>query len=205
MNKIVVSKDIQKALKIVLEQAGNLPKAVFEREEFLVDDARAVIDEAYIASHTTKKLILVATKYNEFAQNALLKVLEEPPVNIEIILIAPRKSLFLPTIRSRLTVEYINSSKPQYEKIINFDTLDLKTVYNFVKNFQYKPQEESKAVVESALDFYIKNFKKLPKKRVLDLIERSYALININTPSHIAILPLLLVLLEEKNGSKTSR
>lgn len=49
-------------------------------------------------------LIEDADTMNRNAQNAILKILEEPPENVLIILIAHRPSMLIPTIRSRARV-----------------------------------------------------------------------------------------------------
>ncbi len=46
-------------------------------------------------------LVHPAEEMNEIAQNALLKGLEEPPTGAIFLLVSPRPSLLLPTIRSR--------------------------------------------------------------------------------------------------------
>lgn len=206
MNRIVVSSDIKQALEIVVGEIGSNPRVVFEADEFLIDNSRALIDEAYIASEKEKYLIAVANRYRDEAQNALLKVFEEPPRNIKIVLIAPRKSIFLPTIRSRATIKYIKSVKPKIEAVFDFNNLTLDAIYNYIKNYHYQSKEDSRFLVEQALEYYSKTIKKFPNKQILDAIQRTYWLIGTNSPSHLVILPLLLLLLEEKNrGSKTSR
>lgn len=57
------------------------------------------------------------------AQNAMLKVLEEPPENTLIILTAERKELLLPTIQSRLSlVELETEAKPVGESNTHYHT-----------------------------------------------------------------------------------
>ena len=70
-----------------------------------VDDIRAVSDEAYLASNEADcKVFLLknADLYNVQAQNALLKILEEPPEGVKFVLTASGTSSILPTVRSRL-------------------------------------------------------------------------------------------------------
>lgn len=205
MSKIIISSDIKQALDQVVNDLADSPKLVLEKDDFLIDDAGEVIKEAYKASDQTKYIITCAESYNRFAQNSLLKILEEPPRNIDIILIAPRKSIFLPTIRSRLMIEYKKSQKEPKVSLIDFDKLDIKEIYNFVKTHSYTSKENAKTIVETATDWYAKNLSKTPSARVLEALQRSYYLLNINTPAVAAVLPLLLIILEEKNGSKTTR
>lgn len=68
-----------------------------------VDDARRLIGAASISSSSgTKAVIASATRLFHEAQNALLKVLEEPPAGVTIILAVPSEGMLIPTLRSRL-------------------------------------------------------------------------------------------------------
>ncbi len=77
----------------------------FVCEDFKIEDAKEVIAEAYKSEENTKTLILGAKSFTIPAQNALLKILEEPPKNIVFVLLAPNKSTFLPTVRSRMSLQ----------------------------------------------------------------------------------------------------
>ena len=76
-----------------------------------VDDIRAVSDEAYLASNEADcKVFLLKNVelYNVQAQNALLKILEEPPEGVKFVLTASGTSSILPTVRSRLFTLYLS-------------------------------------------------------------------------------------------------
>jgi hypothetical protein len=49
-----------------------------------------------------RTFVLVARDWPSEAQNALLKLLEEPPSSAEFILVVPRVDVLLPTVRSRV-------------------------------------------------------------------------------------------------------
>ena len=51
----------------------------FVCDDFKIEDAKEVIAEAYKSEENTKTLILGAKSFTIPAQNALLKILEEPP------------------------------------------------------------------------------------------------------------------------------
>jgi hypothetical protein len=71
---------------------------------FSVEDARRISDIAYQSSPTGLKLIsLHAARLFHEAQNALLKVIEEPPAGVHILIGVPTFGILLPTIRSRTT------------------------------------------------------------------------------------------------------
>jgi len=61
----------------------------FIRDEFKIEDAKDVVAQAYISESQTKYIVLAANSFNKVSQNSLLKVLEEPPKNIEFIIISP--------------------------------------------------------------------------------------------------------------------
>ncbi|MDO4750128.1 MAG: hypothetical protein Q4A39_04720, partial [Eubacteriales bacterium] len=77
------------------------------RREIVVDQIRDVTAEAYVrANEASRKvfIILDAGSMNIPAQNAFLKLLEEPPGDVAFLLCAANAELLLPTIRSRCTI-----------------------------------------------------------------------------------------------------
>lgn len=69
-----------------------------------VDQIRELRNQAYIKAHLANKRVFIidpADTMNAQSQNAILKVLEEPPQNVIFILIAASRTAFLPTIVSR--------------------------------------------------------------------------------------------------------
>lgn len=67
-----------------------------------------------------------AHKMGHVAQNALLKILEEPPKHLIVILEADKKSDILPTIISRLSIINIKDKRSIYSKSFLFSEGDLK-------------------------------------------------------------------------------
>ena len=77
---------------------------VLEYGLFSVDDAREV---ARFASSSpvqgdVKLVAIAATRIFHEAQNALLKLFEEPPVGVTMVLVVPSLGQILPTLRSRV-------------------------------------------------------------------------------------------------------
>lgn len=68
-----------------------------------------------IKSQTKACIIFDAHNLTIEAQNALLKILEEPPNNTIIILTADNKEVFLPTVLSRCNIVGLKSPKNQSE------------------------------------------------------------------------------------------
>ncbi|MBR3867166.1 MAG: hypothetical protein IKM54_05180 [Butyricicoccus sp.] len=78
--------------------------------EIKVDTARRIRDEANIRPNEGgRKVFLIrhADRMNPAAQNALLKVLEEPPRDVFFILTAAQPGTILQTIRSRCTIYHL--------------------------------------------------------------------------------------------------
>lgn len=69
-----------------------------------VADARAIHLSALRspAGGNGKTIVIATHRFFHEAQNALLKILEEPPAGVTFILIVPRAGILLPTLRSRL-------------------------------------------------------------------------------------------------------
>ncbi|MDR0664720.1 MAG: hypothetical protein LBF86_04265 [Helicobacteraceae bacterium] len=208
MGALWVCADKETGLKRVLSQIGDAPRVVFEaqKEEFSVAEARELIGAAYISSDREKFLIACAIGYNASAQNALLKLLEEPPRNITIYLLATQKSVFLPTVRSRLPLYAIAAPKAPSERLIDFAKLDLRAVYEFIKDNGRLERDRAKRFIEAAFNrFAALKVKRAPlRKRTLKAFERGFKMTALNSNAINAILPILLLLLECEDDAKTS-
>ena len=86
----------------------------FSVDLFGIDDSRNLIKKAYIqpVGVNNKKLIVVKVgNFTVEAQQALLKILEEPPISTVFLFIVPRANILLPTLRSRFLEYKIVESK----------------------------------------------------------------------------------------------
>ena len=75
-----------------------------KRPELKVDQIRDVVADAYVMPSEAQRKVYVfhpADLMNLSAQNALLKLLEEPPRSAAFVLSAERAEALLPTVRSR--------------------------------------------------------------------------------------------------------
>ena len=89
-----------------IEPSGNPDVIVLTYGLFSVEDARqaaAIASQAPIAGESKALVIAAARAYRE-AQNALLKLFEEPPPHTYLFLILPSLGGLLPTLRSRVQV-----------------------------------------------------------------------------------------------------
>ncbi len=100
-----------------------------------VDQIRSVVTDAYTKPYESGKKVYIISygdDMNEQAQNAFLKVLEEPPEYAVFIILAENNESLLPTIRSRCTSirfnpvtdkiveEYIKRNYPESTEKIDF-------------------------------------------------------------------------------------
>ncbi|BCX79662.1 DNA polymerase III subunit delta' [Campylobacter sp. 19-13652] len=200
---IIISGDFNALKDELIAKYGINSLRFFETDELLVDDARAIISEAYIAEVSQKFIVVLAGAYSSAAQNALLKIIEEPPKNIVFILAASAKSLFLPTIRSRLPVLTKDSANTQrYELDLNLQTLTLKSMLEFLDKIEAGERvgeiakNDLKAVISAIIDEAIR----IGMRFSLDEYEYFYKLISLadlNAKSHALLTPLLLLILHK--------
>ena len=171
---------------------------IFRTREFKISDSHQVVTEAYVATEKTKLICVIADSYNFYAQNALLKVLEEPPARIDFILFGHNKNAFLPTILSRLIIED-HREKSQIENFdLDLKTFDLKDIYHFLKESKRNySQEEIKQKIQSLLFDVYKAGIKLTDEDLRGFDRAIFANANYQRFEYI-FLPLLLGLLNKR-------
>lgn len=163
----------------------------FYKDDFLIDDAKEVIREAYIAEEHVKYIILAAKLFNEASQNSLLKLLEEPPRNIEFIIITESKAALLPTVRSRMPLISKKSEKKALELDISLKKLDLSALFDFVKAHERTPKHEAKELIEALYHKAMDEQIMLDAKQ-LESFETAYKLIGLNARMN-SVLSMLLM------------
>lgn len=105
-----------------------------------VNDIRRIEGEAYLSSNEADAKVFIlqdADTYNNQSQNALLKIIEEPPKNVYFILTVSSKHALLPTVASRLC-------------IVNFGQKSLDDIKRVIKETM---PEESNAFIEKCAYF----------------------------------------------------
>ncbi len=95
---------VEKELGMII--IGNPDVVVMKYGLLTVEDARRVTELAAGKAFAgdTKVVIIAASRAYHEAQNALLKVFEEPPVGTYLFLILPSVGGLLPTLRSRVQI-----------------------------------------------------------------------------------------------------
>ena len=168
-----------------------------EKDEFQIEQANKTLKEAYIASNETKYLFLCGATFRVEAQNALLKILEEPPKNIVFILLVSSKNSLLPTIYSRLPYKNLKKVVEKDDIELNIKKLDLKDIYTFIKNSQKITKDEAINIVETILIKSNKENIKLNQKE-LDIFFKSIKLLELNSKPTTVLTYLLLSILEKE-------
>ncbi len=195
-SEIIVTDDIEARAEELKEELGTSRVVTFIREKFLIEDAKAVIAEAYISEEREKYLIIAAREYNIYSQNSLLKILEEPPRNIVFLLISPTKSALLPTVRSRLPVRKENKKTTLPRLLIDLKRLDLQSVFEFVSQHKNSSRNELKEIIEALYMETLKQGVKL-KEREIENFDMAYRLVELNARGTSVLLLILMGLLHE--------
>ncbi len=189
---ILISTDIEaeyERLKIEL-----YPNRVvgFIEDDFKIEHAKNVVAEAYISESSIKYIILGANSFNAVSQNSLLKILEEPPRNIEFIIISPTKSNLLPTVRSRLPILKGDIQHNKIELDINLAKPNYSEIFEFLKVNARVKKSEAKELVEAlyyratVVDMLILN------SIQLDNFDKAYRLLELNSRPQ-SVLALILM------------
>ena len=200
-SSILVVNDIESTLNELIPQYPLHSTRIIkneEKDEFQIAQATQAIKEAYIASNDKKYIFLCGSTFRKEAQNSLLKILEEPPKNVIFIIITNSKSSLLPTIYSRLPYKYLKKSVAKNESILDINKLDLKDIYNFLKENQKISKQEAKDIVESIL-IKVNNQKIKLSHRELDLFSKSIKLLELNSRPINVLTTLLLSIANQKN------
>lgn len=98
--------------QIPLSERTGIDAEVIVRESLDIAEARLLAEKASsrpIEGDMRRFIISVAHIPHE-AQNALLKLFEDPPATAQFYIIVPREELLLPTLRSRLHLFYTSSA-----------------------------------------------------------------------------------------------
>ena len=84
------------------------------KREIYVEQIRDIVaDAAILPNEADVKVYIIrdAGTMNAAAQNALLKILEEPPYFVAFILVADNANTLLETVRSRCVIRYLNGEE----------------------------------------------------------------------------------------------
>jgi DNA polymerase III subunit delta' len=201
VSQILIVNDISETLNSLLPFYSKHNIRVIrneEKDEFLLAQANATIKEAYISTNEKKYIFLCGKTFRNEAQNSLLKILEEPPKNIIFIIITNSKSSILPTIFSRIPHKVIRKYSSRKEFDLDLLKLDLKDIYNFLKDNQRITKNEAKEIVEQLL-FKVNSQKINLTQNELELFSKSIKLLELNSRPINVLTTLFLTLLNTKS------
>lgn len=89
---------------------GNPDFHYIKTDSFVVENARRIVDmqskRSFSGKEKRKVFVVAFSSATNEAQNALLKVVEEPSVGTHFFFVVPAVSIFIPTLRSRLSLIY---------------------------------------------------------------------------------------------------
>lgn len=193
MGKIYLTHEAQ----TILEKFPQDTLRIFETEEFKIAHAKEVINEAYVFEKQNKTIAIISKIFNIEAQNALLKILEEPPKGVEFLIFTINKNALLPTIRSRMQIINLICKTPISPLNLNLTNLTLQNVYDFLKSLDSLPRTQSKEVIQSLLKNIQESKIRLPQKE-LDFFNTAIQANIYYEKLHHILLPILLYLVENK-------
>ena len=196
---ILISSDIESAYeRLKTELHPSRVVGFIEDTDFKIEHAKAVINESYISESQVKYIVLGAKNYNAISQNALLKVLEEPPKNIEFIIISPTKSNLLPTVRSRLPMIKWDISHEMKEISLNLLKIDYAQIFAFLKEHARTGKNDAKLLVEALYHRAIVVDKLLLSEQQLENFDKAYRLLELNSKPQNVFSMLLMSFVSEK-------
>lgn len=200
VSHIFVCTDIDKAYEYIQEKytQNRICPFIKEKDEFLLEDAKAVVKEAYIAEIHPKILVLGAKGYRVEAQNSLLKILEEPPRNVLFILISPTKTAFLPTIRSRLGLQELKIQKEIKKSGLNLKNLCEKDIYEFVQANSRLDKSDLKDTIQTIVSEAVLEHKIAFTHKELSHFQTLLELAQLNSRPQNMLFTLLITIMKRK-------
>lgn len=199
ISKILITSDFEAVKSQMISEFGEknlrfIPKN--PANEFLMDDARAVEKESYIAENTEKIIVIMANSFRNEAQNFLLKLFEEPPKNIKFLVVCPSKNLLLATVRSRFICENAMEKKQRTALNLDLTSLDLKKMLSFLQENELLDKvllEEliANLALESAKTHIL-------SENELEFFYKAYELARLNSKAGVILATLLLNFYESK-------
>lgn len=197
---ILISTNIQAEFERLREELKPNRVVGFIEDEFKIEHAKAVLAESYISESEIKYIVLGANNFNSVSQNSLLKLLEEPPRNIEYIIISSTKSNLLPTVRSRMPILKGETEHTAQEININLSKIDYAEVFEFLKANERVKKSEAKGLVEALFNRAVKERVTLSASQ-LQNFDRAYRLLELNSRPQSVLAMLLMSFAGEKNAN----
>ncbi|MBE0513601.1 MAG: DNA polymerase III subunit delta' [Sulfurimonas sp.] len=198
---ILISSNIESEHQRIKEELKPNRVVGFIEDEFKIEHAKAVVAEAYISEAETKYLVLGANNFNNISQNSLLKLLEEPPRNIELIIISPTKSNLLATVRSRMPI--VKGEKKSEAALIelNLSRISYQEVFEFLKTNARVKKSEAKVLIEALYHRAVVVEKLMPTSAQLQNFDKAYRLLELNSRPQSVLAMVIMSFVGEKNAN----
>ena len=201
-SKIVITSDFEALKEEILGLYGVNSVRFFFAEDFLLENAKEVAAEAYIAESEPKLLVLGAKNFRVEAQNSLLKIIEEPPKNIFFIIACKSKNMLLPTVRSRLVTENRLEKKQREKTGLDYKRLELKEICAFIDEKSALERSEKlgkndlkELIAAIVLEATAQGVKFSAEE--LEYFFKAVRLAELNTKAHALLTPILLMIYEK--------
>lgn len=165
INDFIKAKNCQKedvsVLRPEIEKDG-------KRSEIKIDDVRALLHQVNLSPHGSCRIAIIynAEKLNQSSGNILLKILEEPPKNLTIVLVSATDDVLL-TIKSRCRILKIG-------KIISQELTDELTAI-FKKGFFEASQSFDQIIKENKTELLLKNTMECLRQKMLENKDKKLA------------------------------
>jgi len=191
---IIISDDIEAEVEVLQEtlKPFRVVKFVVTDESFKIEHAKAVLAESFISESQTKYIIIGSNDITDIAQNSLLKLLEEPPRNIEFIILSPTKSNLLPTVHSRLPILKHTNSHKISSLDLNLKKLDYKEVFSFLKEHSRVKKEDARDLVEALFHRATVIDMLILSEVQLNNFDKAYRLLTLNSRPQSVLAMLLM-------------
>ncbi len=143
-----------------------------EKGVIKVDEIRKFTSELFLLPTVSKRKVFIiddADSMNEQAQNALLKVLEEPPLYATMILITSNKEKLLRTIKSRVAeIAFDSLKEDELKKVLEANNVE----------FTKDAIEYANGSAKRAIDFISDDTFEISKKLADIILERDFLKLN---------------------------
>ena len=195
---ILISNNIEEEFLKIKEQFKENRVVGFIEDDFKIENAKAVIDEAYISDSQLKYLVLGANSFNTISQNSLLKILEEPPKNIAFIIISPTKSNLLQTVRSRLPIKIGSTTVDKIVFNISLSKVDYKDIFSFLKENSRVKKSTAKNLVEAIYRRATLEDMLILTTQQLEIFDKAYRLLELNSRPQTVLAMILMSFVNER-------
>ena len=165
----------------ILAKAGNHPdihilSPLKDKKNIVVDQIRGLLKDAYKKPYENEKKVYIVAygdEMNEQAQNAFLKLLEEPPEYAVFVILAENPEGLLLTVRSRCeTIKFPPVPEEKVKEILKNSFKDIKNA-DFLARYSGGNIEKAKRLAEKEGFMPLRRgaFELLPKLLSRDILE----------------------------------